>query len=130
MKNIESAKVIFENGESYSLSTKPNSNCHFFYEFQVGNDTIQLRLDWNDLDENNLPTLDADFYNSDTGRQRKLKGKRWESHHTKALEDKGQYEWIFEECKIKFKIVLVFTAFIYETMHITDSYSAEVIKPK
>ena len=132
MKNIESAKVIFMDGSAeYHLSTKPNSNCHFFERFQVGNDTVQLRLDWSDLDECKFPTLDADFYNSDTGKKRKLKGKRLDSHHTKALENEGRtYEWLYEDCKLKFKVVVVCTVSISENSHITDSCSAEVIKAK
>ena len=132
MKDIESAKVIFlGSSEEQVLCTKPNSNCHFFEKFQAGNNTIQLRLDWNDLDINGFPTLDADFYSLDTEKKRKLKGKRQESHHTKAIENEGRtYEWIFEGCKIKFIVVLVFSVSINESLHVTDSCTAEVIRAK
>ncbi len=139
MKGIESAKVIFldskviflDSIEEHTLRTKPNSNCHFFDKFKVGNDTIQLRLDWNDLDVNGFPTLDADFYTPDTGKKRKLKGKRKESHHTNAIGNEGRtYEWVFEECMIKFIVVLVFSVSITDSLHATDSCSGEVIRSK
>jgi len=132
MKDIESAKVIFlDSNEEHTLCTKPNSNCHFFEKFKVGNDIIQLRLDWNDLDANGFPTLDADFYSPDTGKKHKLKGTRRNSHHTKAIENSGRtYEWVFEECKLKFIAVLVFSVSITESICVTDSYSAEVIRAK
>ena len=132
MKDIESAKVIFlDSNEEHTLCTKPNSNCHFFDKFQVGSDTIQLRLDWNDLDINGFPTLDADFYSFDTEKKRKLKGKRRESHHTKAIENEGRtYEWIFEECRLRFIVALVFSVSIIENLHVTDLCTAEVIRAK
>lgn len=130
MKDIESAKVIFvDTDQEHLLCTKPNSNCHFFDKFQVENDTIQLRLDWNDLDVDGFPTLDADFHNPDTGKKRKLKGKRKDSHHTKAIENEGRtYEWGFDECKLKFKVVVVFSASITESMCVGDLCIADVIK--
>ncbi len=130
MKYIETAKVIFlDTNQEESLHTKLNSNCHFFDKFNVGNDNIQLRLDWNDLDAGGFPTLDADFYNLDNGKKRNIKGKRLNSHHTKATVNEGRsYEWVFGECKLKFKVVLVFSVSISESIVLSDSCSAEVIK--
>jgi len=132
MKDIVSAKVTFlPSEEEHILCTKPNSNCHFFERFEVKNDTIQLRLDWNDLDINGVPTLDADFYNLDTGKKRSLKGKRQEAHHTKAIENKGRtYEWVFAECKLNFIVTLVFSVSITEGLQVTDTCTSEVIRAK
>ncbi|MET0013056.1 MAG: hypothetical protein ABW088_05330 [Sedimenticola sp.] len=130
MKDIESAKVIFlDTNQEYFLCTKPNSNCHFFEKFEIGQDTIQLRLDWSDLDADGFPILDADFYSSDTGKKRKLKGRRKDSHHVKALDDQGRtYEWEFEEYKLKFKVVVVVSASVTESMCLGDLCSASIIK--
>ncbi|MBV2092758.1 MAG: hypothetical protein KUF72_17915 [Candidatus Thiodiazotropha sp. (ex Ctena orbiculata)] len=130
MKNIESAKVIFLDGnQEQELCTRPNSNCHFFDEFQAGQDTVQLRLDWGDLDANGFPTLDADFFRSDKRKKRKLKGKRRESHHTNAIANEGRtYEWEFEEYKLKFVVVLVFSISITDTVTVSDSCISEVIR--
>lgn len=132
MKDIESAKVVFvDSKKEQTLCSRPNSNCHFFDKVKVGNDVVQLRLDWNDLDANGFPTLDADFYSDDTGKKRKLKGKRHESHHTKAIENEGRtYEWVFEECKLKFIVVLVFSVSITEVIRVTDSCSTELIRAR
>jgi hypothetical protein len=132
MKNVESAKVIFlDSNQEHELFTKPNSNCHFFDEFQAGQDTVQLRLDWGDIDANGFPTLDADFYSSDTRKKRKIKGKRLESHHTSAISNEGRtYEWEFEECKLKFVVVLVFSVSITDNVTVSDSCIAEMIRAK
>lgn len=132
MKDIDSAKVIFlDSMEEHCLHPRIGSNCHFFDKFEAGGDSIQLRLDWGDLDANGWPTLDADFYHLETGKKRNLKGKRRDAHHTKATPNEGRsYEWTFEECNLKFKVLVVINASIVEAAHATDQSSAEVSKAK
>ena len=130
MKDIESAKILFSDSDKESyLSIRPDSNCHFFEKIVFENDTIQLRLDWNDIDENGNPTLDADFYNTLTGNKKKLKGMRKRAHHSKAIKNKGRsYEWVFREYETKFKVVITFSVNINENICFADSCEAEVIK--
>jgi len=130
MKDIASAKVIFLNAKQEQvLYTKPNSNCHFFDEFQAGTDIVKLRLDWDDLDVNGFPTLDADFFSESTGKKRKLKGKRRKAHHTNTIANEGRtYEWEFDECKLKFVVVLVFSLSVTEKITVSDSCTMEVVR--
>ncbi len=82
-QNINSVKVTFEDtGEVLTLTTRPGSASHFFERFVVGEDEIQLRLDWSDLDANGQPTLDADFIDRKSGKHRALRGNRRLAHHT------------------------------------------------
>lgn len=128
--NISSATVIFnDTGEIYNLSTKPNSSCHFFNRFTVGNDDIQLRLDWSELDQNGQPTLDADFINKKKGKHRSITGKRKSAHHTTALPGQGRcYEWTFEDYSRQFSVKIVWLAKLTEKIQISDFMSAEIIK--
>ena len=127
--NIESATVVFlDTGESKILETKPGSVCHFFEPFRVENDAITLRLDWQDLDENGNPTLDADFVDSKTNKKRSLKGERKETHHTSSLgEGDLIYSWEFKEYKRPFKILLVWLASVSVNIKFDCSVSAKVI---
>jgi len=129
-RNISSATVEFmDTGETKNLETKYNSYCHFFEAFQVENDTIKLRLDWSDLDENGYPTLDADFFDSQTGKKHPLKSERGNAHHTPTINSKERsYEWKFKNCKRHFKIKVCWTVSITESMNVADSCSAEVIQ--
>ena len=103
--------------------------CHFFDPFQVENDTINLRLDWSDLDENGYPTLDADFIYSNTKKKRSLKGLRKEAHHTKPLGSGGRiYTWEFKEFKRPFKVLVRWLASVPFSAKFGLSVSAEVIK--
>lgn len=103
-EEIDAAVVEFlDTGEEITLETKGDSACHFFQRFNVGDDKVQLRIDWSDIDDNNHPVLDADFYSSKTGRKRSLKGCRLESHHT-AAEKGRQYDWSYKNYKKPFKV--------------------------
>ena len=130
MKDIESAKILFlDSNKENRLSTRLGSNCHFFEKIVLEDDIIQLRLDWNDIDENGYPTLDADFYNTLTGNKKKIKGMRGRAHHSKAIKNKGRsYEWIFRKYKIKFKVVITFSVNPNENICFADSCEVEVIK--
>ena len=107
-QHIESATVVFlDTGEPMNLGIRPNSTCHFFDQFQIGDDTIQLRLDWSDLDDRGNPTLDADFYNTDTRKKRSLRGERSEAHHTSSIAGKGRnYCWKFKDYERPFQILI------------------------
>src|SRR5690242_18019764 len=95
INSIESVIVTFgDTGKVRTLDTRQGSASHFFPRFPVGNDEIQLRLDWSDLDANGQPTLDADFIDLQTGKHRALRGKRRDAHHTGAsLNGTRSYEW-------------------------------------
>jgi hypothetical protein len=128
--NIESANVVFlDTGDSIRLETKPDSVCHFFEPFQVGNDAITLRLDWSDLDENGNPTLDADFVDSKTNKKQSLKGERRDAHHTSSLGDRGRsYSWEFKNYKRPFKVLVCWLVSASLNVKFDCSASAEVIR--
>ena len=127
--NILSASVTFsDTGETVALKTRADSYCHFFERFTVGNDEIQLRLDWSVLDNDGYPMLDADFIDKKTGKHRKLKGKRERAHHTASSPGLGRcYEWVFGEYNRQFSVTVAWCANLSEGVHLGDSCSAEVI---
>ena len=127
--NISSETVTFsDTGETYDLSTKTNSTCHFFNRFTVGNDDIQLRLDWSDLDHKGHPTLDADFINKKNGKHRSVKGKRKSAHHTASLPGEDRcYEWTFDEFSYQFSVKIVWLASMLEKIHVSNFCSAEIV---
>ncbi|WP_319574401.1 hypothetical protein [uncultured Desulfobacter sp.] len=130
--NIQSAEVFFDDKcQPQILGVKKDSYCHFFDPFIIGDDDVKLRLDWNDLDSNGYPTLDADFYDIKTGKQKKLKSARLKAHHTKASTGKGRaYEWRFNGASYKFRIVVHWVASSSEKITIGDEVTAKVIKKK
>lgn len=111
-KEIESAVVTFsDTGKTYVLGVINNSVCHFFEKFKVGNDEVQLRLDWSDIDQNGYPMLDADFRNIYTCKKVELKGIRYSSHHTRAIEGSGRaYSWEFQNYTCRFKVQITWLA--------------------
>lgn len=103
--HIEWAIVEFlSTGKSKKLGTRQDSVCHFFDPFMVGNDRIQLRLDWSDLDKHSNPKLDADFYDSKTNIKCSLRGERKNAHHTPATDGTRTYCWEFKNYKLPFKV--------------------------
>jgi hypothetical protein len=131
-ENISSANVTFEDtGEVRALATRSGSASHFFDRFTVGEDVIQLRLDWSDLDCNGQPMLDADFIDRATGNHRALRGKRRDAHHTASLPGEGRcYVWEFDGLSRKFRVTVAWLASVVETVNATDFFSAEVIRTK
>lgn len=127
--NISSATVTFsDTGETCVLQPRPGSVCHFFERFTVGDDDIQLRLDWSDLDNNGQPTLDADSIDKQTGKHRSLKGKRQCAHHTASSPGKGRcYEWVFDGSSRRFSVEVVWLANVSDGLGFGDFCSAEVI---
>ena len=128
--HIKSATVEFlDSGETITLSTKQNSVCHFFDEFQVDDDTVILRLDWSDLDENGNPTLDADFYDRNTNKKHTLKGERRDAHHTSSIKaGDRKYCWEFKGYQQPFKVTVCWLASITATVKVGCSFTAEVIR--
>jgi hypothetical protein len=53
-------------GTSQELTPRRGSNCQFFERFPARAYDVALGLDWNDLDSEGNPTLDADFYRRGT----------------------------------------------------------------
>jgi hypothetical protein len=136
-EKIKSVVVTFsDTGEVCTLTTRELSACHFFPRFMVGDDEIQLRLHWSDLDSNGQPTLDADFIDRETGIHLALRGKRRDAHHTESSPGEGLcYEWEFNGLSRQFRVAVTWRATISEHLHATDWCSAEVIhaadrKPK
>jgi hypothetical protein len=78
------------------------SQCLFFEEFTVDGCRIQLRLDWNDLDQNGDPTLDADI--SEGGEKLLVDRDKW--HHTPKILDGSEwvYSWSFRGKQLRFKV--------------------------
>jgi hypothetical protein len=65
--DVVEAIAIIDDGNKVTLVQKTLGNggasqCLFFEKFLCGEFEIQLRLDWNQLDEHGGPTLDADVY--------------------------------------------------------------------
>ena len=127
----EAIVEFIDTGEKFTLETKGGSACHFFPRFTVGDDEVQLRVDWSDIDDIGHPVLDADFYCSKTGSKKSLQGRRLEAHHTNTTPEKGrQYVWSYRNCKRPFKVKVKWLA--RAEMRVTAVMTAEatVIKGK
>jgi len=128
--NIGRAYVQYlDTGEIEHLSIKSGSRCHFFDPIILGDDKIILRLDWGDIDTNGNPTLDADFYNTQTGKKRSLSGVRRNSHHTNSTTNENRsYEWVFGEYSRPFKVVICLSVSVVEKVTVSDSVTFEVFR--
>ncbi|HUT87497.1 MAG TPA: hypothetical protein VMX15_05385 [Candidatus Heimdallarchaeota archaeon] len=128
-QNIDSVKVTFEDtGEVLPLTTRPGSASYFFERFVVGENKVQLRLDWSDLDANGQPTLDADFIDRKTGKHRALRGNRRLAHHTESSPGGGRvYEWEFEGLSRQFSVAVAWLASTQISVHTSVSCTGEVI---
>ncbi|MBI5006824.1 MAG: hypothetical protein HZB95_06825 [Nitrosomonadales bacterium] len=128
--SIESAIVTFgDTREVFTLKMKEGSSQHFLPHFDVGNDTIQLRLDWSDTDKNNHPMLDADFLDPATLKHRALRGERKGAHHTASSSGEGRcYNWEFRGFSRQFNVAITWRATVSENAHATSSCSAEIIR--
>lgn len=111
-ERIESAVVTFsDTGEVLELTTRKGRLCHFFERFRVGDDEVQFRLDWSDLDAGGKPMLDADFIDPTTGEHRALSGDLRDAHHTRSSPGAGRrYEWAFRGCSRDFTVVVQWQA--------------------
>lgn len=106
---IARAVVTFlDSGETAELTTKPDSACLFFNRFEAGDDLVQLRLDWTDIDENGHPRLDADFLDPVTLKHRSTKGR---PHHTSSAgPGERSYEWRFDDAVRRFTVAMTWSA--------------------
>ena len=125
--NISSATVTFsDTSATCVLKARPGSACHFFERFTVGDDDIQLRLDWSDLDNNGQPRLDADFIDKKTGKHRSLKGKRQSAHHTDSSSGTDRcYEWVFDRISRRVSVKVGYIATVSDGLGFGDFCSAE-----
>lgn len=99
--------------------------------FKLGPGAAELRLDWSDIDGQGQPTLDADFKNRETGKHRKIKGKRKSAHHTTTLAGKGRcYKWKFDTYSRQFSVKIDWIATITENIQVSDCIKAEIISKK
>ena len=86
-----------------TLYEREGSNCSFKHFFSYNNYSIQLRLDWDDL-TNEDPTLDADIVDQKSGKL--IKNGKW--HHTKLEflnSDRKIYTFMFQEIKLGLYII-------------------------
>lgn len=128
--DIESVVVTYgDSGEVVTLTTRGASPQHFFPEFNVGNDVIQLRFDWKDVDSRGQPMLDADFKDGATGNHRSLKGDRQLAHHTESLPSDGRvYKWVFRGFSREFNVAITWCVSVSETAKITESLDAVITR--
>lgn len=106
LKNeIEWAKVIFSDGQTHELSSKPDSYCHFFEPIEINGQCVRFRLDWKDQDNYDHPTLDADFLDEVGCIKKSLTNEQKASHHTQATSSR-QYTWNFQEESLEFNVTV------------------------
>ena len=129
--SIESVVVTFDDtGVAAALQAKPGSASSFFPRFPVGDDDVQLRLDWSDLDQHGQPTLDADFINRKTGKHRSIKGSRKAAHHTAASVASGVrcYEWAFDGVSRRFSVAVTWSVSLAGNVSFSGSLEMKVIR--
>jgi hypothetical protein len=104
--DITQVKAKIDDGTEMVLSQKQRrrgglSQSTFFGELADGSFKITLRLDWNDVDANGDPMLDADIYRD--GKTYNTKSK-W--HHTRKKLEDGEWVYNFEfgSIKLRFKV--------------------------
>lgn len=129
-ENTESVVVTFsDTGEALTLTTREGSLNHFFPRFMVGDEEIQLRLDWSAIDSDGQPTLDADFIDRNAERHRALRGKRRNAHHTAASPGNGRcYKWEFNGFTRQFSVAVTWRVALSASLGFTASLTAEVIR--
>jgi hypothetical protein len=115
------------NPDRLQLTANKNSCCHFFEPFMVDGDEVRLRLDWSDIDTNGYPTLDADFFNPETGRKRALRGARLSAHHTSTDNPASRtYTWVFKNVERSFRVTVHWLTDVSERVSMGDEVSAEI----
>mgnify|MGYP005849976361 CR=1 FL=1 len=121
--------VDLDNGEQQDLSVREGSRCHFFEPIEVSGHRVILRLDWTDIDDKGRPTLDADFYDSGTGKKLRNSGDRRAAHHTQASRSTArEYEWIFRTEKLRLRVSIHFTMDFSEALQLSDSITIDVYR--
>lgn len=117
-------------GKTEQLTTIPRSACHFFEPFACGGFRVLLRLDWKDLDGNQNPTLDADFYDLVTAEMVKSMRAN-EAHHTPARGDgERAYDWEFADEAKRLRVSLIWTVSLSAVAKATAAISMQIIRAR
>lgn len=106
VSEIKSAFAVDLNtGEKQELSVREGSYCHFFEPIEVSGYIVKFRLDWADVDKHGQPTLDADFFDSESGSKLKNNGDRHAAHHTQSSSPGARiYQWTFKTAGLHLKV--------------------------
>lgn len=112
------------------LTTRADSYCHFFSEFDVGEYRVQLRLDWHDRDSNGNPTLDADIYVRATGKKvRSLSAVK--VHHTRSVSDDTRaYVWQFEDVDLRIGVEVAWEGRVCDTVVLSEETHVVISPPQ
>ncbi|MFZ2540559.1 MAG: hypothetical protein WAW75_02165 [Gallionella sp.] len=90
LKELESGKIW-----PLDRPENPRNHCHSSERFEHGGFDISFRVDWNDLNENGDPCLDADFFLP--GSDELLKHIRSDpAHQTRKEMDPVDCQWIYD----------------------------------
>lgn len=115
-------------GATQELSTKVGSICQFFEPFECGGYKVHLRLDWGDPDNQGNPTLDADFYDLDSGKINKSM-KAHPAHHTHTQNGLRRiYRWEFADELRKLQVMLTWTGYLNDNAELIDDCSIILIR--
>lgn len=116
--------IDINRGTEARLFEREGSRCHFNEIFRFQEYFIQLRLDWDDLN-NGEPMLDADIWTEKCGKKDFLKKGPW--HHTKKKFDNvlGEtiYTFEFGNLKLYLKTKKSISKDIHSKIVIRDSVS-------
>jgi hypothetical protein len=125
---VVATAIDLKSNSNFDLGTRKGSRCLFFDSFMVGEDEVQLRLDWTDIDPSGNPVLDADFYSTATGKRKKALNSN-PAHHTSANTlGKRIYEWKYSYAELEILVQVSWNVAVSEDAKATDSSSATVIK--
>lgn len=130
VSEIDSAFAInMDTDEKQELAVRDGSYCHFFEPIEVVGHIVKLRLDWGDLDDEGRPTLDADFYDVESGKKLRNSGNRRPAHRTKASSESGRvYEWQFSSENLRLKVVVHCTLQLHDELKVLDVAVADVYR--
>ena len=113
-------------GVTQELSTRPSRIQHFFEPFECGPVRVELRIDWEDIDADGNPTLDANLYDSVTHRRVKSKDAK-DAHHTPAKgAGERAFDWEFEDKVLPLRVTLMWSVSMFCEATVTATLTAEV----
>ena len=113
-------------GVTQELSTRPSRIQHFFEPFGYGAVRVELRIDWQDIDADGNPTLDANLYDSVTHRRVKSKDAK-DAHHTPAKgAGERAFDWEFEDKVLPLRVTLMWSVSMFCEATVTATLTAEV----
>ena len=115
-------------GRTEQLRLRPGSACQFFEPFACGRYCVQLRLDWNDLDANGNPMLDADFYDAESGVMDKSM-RQHEAHHTPSIDEQSRtYSWEFADESRHLLVTLIWVLAVEATARAVAGASVTITR--